>query len=338
MKRIPTLARALAVAACALVAVGAAGTARAVIVAPGYTVQEIALPDFAAGDVVVVGDALFVGVGAGFVGGLQSVVRLDASGVTVVAQGFQGLSGMTYDAAGDRLIVSDNALEAPGAVTGDTVYAIPNPLGAFPTPVAALGSELLPAGTLPGAADIELDPGDPTGGTLLVSDSVTNQVLRIALGSGAATPLQSTTGFAAGLAASADTLWFGELTFDATFTPDGTVSAVAMPGNGTATPLVSGLPGQYDLELAPDGTLVASAGDRLVRIDPLTGETTPIATGFGFATGLFVTADGSIWAIDGGFPGIAAVYRLTPVPAPGAAALLVLGAAGLARRARRSAR
>lgn len=91
----------------------AAPAARAVPIAPGYTVSEIALPDFAAGDVVVVGDALFVGAGPGFVGGAQSIVRIDAGGTTVVAQGFQGLGGIAYDAANDRLLVTDNALEAP---------------------------------------------------------------------------------------------------------------------------------------------------------------------------------------------------------------------------------
>jgi hypothetical protein len=320
--------------AAALAAALAPLAAHAVPVAPGYTIETITLPDFAAGDVVVVGDALFVGAGAGFVGGLQSVLRIDAGGTTVIAQGFQGLGGFAYDAANDRLIVSDNSLEAPGAVTGDTVYAIPAPLGAFPTPVAALGSELLAAGTLPGVGDIELDPTDPTGQTLLATDSLANQVLRIALGSGAVTPLQSTAGFAAGLATDGATLWFGEVAFDAQFNAVGTVSAVAMPGAGAASELVSDLPGQYDVELAGDGSLLATAGGTLVRIDPATGLATTIATGFGFATGLFA-ADGAIWVLDGGFPGVAAVYRLTAVPAPTTAPLLAAGLALLARRARR---
>lgn len=324
----------LAAACTALVA----PAAYAVPVAPGYTVSEIALPDFAAGDVVVVGDALFVGIGPGFVAGAQSILRIDASGETVIAQGFQGLGGIAYDATNDRLLVSDNALEAPGATTGDTVYAIPAPLGAFPVPVAALGSQLLAAGALPGVADIELDPADATGQTLLVTDSVANQVQRIALTSESATPtvLQATAGYAAGLVTDGATLWFGAVAYDAQWNPDGSVSAVAMPGAGAAAVLASGLPGQYDLELADDGSLLATAGGSLVRIDPTTGATTTVATGFGFATGLF-SADGSIWVLDGGFPPTQSVYRLTPVPAPAALPLLAVGLALLAQGARRAA-
>ena len=63
------------------------------ISAAGYTVTEIALPDFAQGDVVVADGALFVGVGPGFSGAAQSVVRIDGGGTTVVADGFNALSG-----------------------------------------------------------------------------------------------------------------------------------------------------------------------------------------------------------------------------------------------------
>jgi hypothetical protein len=331
MTKLRTLGFALATLASVALAPSAA---RALVIAPGYTVSEIALPDFAAGDVVVVGDALFVGIGPAFVGGLQSVLRIDAGGTTVIAQGFQGLGGFAYDAINDRLLVSDNALEAPGAITGDTVYGIPAPLGAFPTPAAAAGLALLPAGALPGVADIELDPSDASGNTLLATDSsATDRVLRIALGTGDVSVLQPIAGFAAGLAADASTIWFGGVAFDAEWNAIGTVSSVLQPGTGPATELVTGLPGQYDLEIASDGSLLATAGGALVRIDPGTGETTAVATGFGFATGLF-EADGTIWVLDGGFPGVASVFQLTPIPEPGTLALLGAGLALLARPAR----
>lgn len=331
MRRLKTLG--FAWAALASVAL-APPAARALVIAPGYTVNEIVLPDFAAGDVVVVGDALFVGIGPAFVGGLQSVLRIDAGGETVIAEGFQGLGGFAYDPVNDRLLVSDNALEAPGAVTGDTVYGIPAPLGAFPAPAAAAGLALLPAGALPGVADIELDPSDPSGNTLLATDSsATDRVLRIALATGDVSVLQPIAGFAAGLAADASTIWFGGVAFDAEWNAIGTISGVSQPGAGPASELATGLPGQYDLELASDGSLLATAGGALVRIDPLTGETTTVATGFGFATGLF-EADGSIWVLDGGFPGVASVFRLTPIPEPGTLALLFAGLALFARRAR----
>ena len=325
-----------ALAAALATALGAPAALHAAVIAPGYTLTEIALTDFAAGDVLAVGDALFVGVGPAFVGGQQSVLRIDADGTTVVATGFQGLGGMAYDAANDRLLISDNALEAPFAVTGDTLFAISAPLTRT-TAQAAVGSELFAAGTFAGLADIELDPSDASGDTLLATDSATNQVLRIALGAGTVTVLQATAGFAAGIASDGATLWYGEVTFDGSFQAIGTVSGVALPGTGTPAVLATGLPGQYDLEVASDGTLLATAGDRVVRIDPLTGETTTVASGFGFAAGLF-ERDGSIWVLDGGFPGVAAIYQLVPVPEPGVATLVALGLAALARRARGAAR
>ena len=310
----------------------------ATVIAPGYVVTEIALPDYAAGVVVVVGDALFVGIGAGFVGGSQSVLRIDAAGPTVVAQGFQALGGFAYDAVNDRLIVADNGLEAFGAITGDTVFAIPSPLGAFPTPAAAADLALLPAGALPGVADIVLDPSDPSRDTLLVTDSsATDRVLRIALGTGDVSALQPIAGFAAGLAADASTIWFGGVAFDAAWNAIGTVSRVPQPGVDPATEVATGLPGQYDLELASDGSLLSTSGGALVRIDPLTGETATVATGFGFATGLF-EAGGSIWVLDGGFPGVASVFRLTPIPEPGTLVLLGSGLALVGGRVRAAAR
>jgi hypothetical protein len=311
-----------------------AGTpARAVPIAPGYVVNEIALPDVAAGDVVVAGGALFVGVGPGFVGGAQSVLRIDAGGTTVVAAGFAGLSGFAFDAANDRLIVGDNALEGIGSTTGDTVYAIPSPLGSFPTPLSAPDLELLVSGSLPGVADIVLDPADPTGETLLVTDAVTGGVLRVDLASPSTTVIQATAGFAAGLAVDAATLFFGEVTFDAFFNAEGSVASVPLPGTGSPTGVASGLPGQYDLELEGAGTLLSTSGTDLVRIDPATGDVSVVATGFGFAAGLF-EEDGTIWVLDGGFPGIASVYQLVPVPAPGTALLLGLGLGLLAVRRR----
>ncbi|MDJ0867015.1 MAG: hypothetical protein QNK03_12960 [Myxococcota bacterium] len=308
---------ALAVAA----ALALSGPARA-ISAPGFTVTEIPLSDVAAGDVVVVGGALFVGIGPAFVGGSQSVVRIDGDGTTVVAEGFAGLSGFAYDAANDRLVVGDNAAEAPGATTGDTVYEILDPLGTFATPLVANDIELLASGTLPGVADIVLDPDDATGQTLLVTDSTTFDVRRVDLVAGTTTSIQGTTGFAAGLAVDAADLFFGEVQFvGANFVPDGAVSSVALPGTGNAALVTTGLPGQYDLELATDGSLLSTSGDSLLAIDLASGNVTTLATEFGFATGLF-ERDGTIWALDGGFPGVDVVYELVPVPEPGTAVTL----------------
>jgi hypothetical protein len=314
--------RSLRAAGAALpVALGLALEVGATVVAPGFSVTGIPLPDVAAGDVVAVGDALFVGVGPGFTGRAESVVRIDPSGTTVLAEGFNALAGFAYDAVNDRLLVGDNALEAPGAVTGDTIYAIPAPLGAFPTPLEAASLELLDAGSLPGVADLALDPVDASGQTLFATDSVTNEVLRVDLAGGSVAALQSTAGFAAGLAVDPDTLFFGEVSFDANFAAQGSLSAVPLPGDGAPALVTGDLPGQYDLEVGADGALLSTSGTELLRIDPVSGAATSLASGFGFAAGLF-ERDGVIWVLDGGFPGVPTVYQLEPVPEPAAAALV----------------
>jgi len=302
------------------------------ISAPGYTVTEIALPNFAQGDVVVAGGALFVGVGPGFSGAAQSVVRIDGGGTTVVADGFNALSGFAYDAVNDRLLVTDNADEAPGSETGDTLYGIAAPHGSFGTPLRARDIELLPAGSIPGISDIVLDPSDPTGNRVFVTDASegfppAGRVLAIDLSAASLSVVQSGLGYAAGLAANASTLFIGDLSG---FTFEGSVSSVSLPGaTGTRTAIVAGLGGLYDLELEASGSLLATAFGDLLRIDPATGATTTVAAGFGFATGLFEDT-GTIWVLDGGFPGAAKVFRLNAVPEPGTALLLAFAVGALA--------
>jgi hypothetical protein len=310
-----------------------AAQARA-ISAPGYTITEIALPGYAQGDVVVVGGALFVGIGPGFSGAAQSVLRIDGSGTTVVADGFNSLAGFAYDAVGDRLLVSDNGLEALGSETGDTLYTIASPLGSFATPLRAADVELLPAGSIPGIADIVLDPNDPN--RAFVSDASSSfppagRTLAIDLSTGALSVLQTGLGYAAGLAADAGTLFLGDVNG---FSFAGEVSAVVLPGaTGARAPVVGGLGGQYDLEVAADGSLLSTSLGDLLRIDPTTGVVTVVASGFGYATGLF-EADGTIWVLDGGFPGVPSVYRLEAVPEPGTLVLAGLGLAALSARRR----
>lgn len=319
---------------CGLMAVlWGAPDARA-ITAPGHTVTEIALPDFAQGDVVVVGDALFVGVGAGFSGAGQAVLRIDAGGTTVLADGFNSLAGFAYDPVGDRLLVGDNGIEAPGSETGDTLYTIASPLGSFVAPLRAADIALAPAGSVPGIADIVLDPNDPN--RAFVSDASSGfppagRTLAVDLSSGALSVLQSGLGYAAGLAADTGTLFLGDVNG---FTFAGEVSSVALPGaTGARTLVIGGLAGLYDLELAADGSLLATAFGELLRIDPATGTSSVVASGLGFATGLFEQG-GTIWLLDGGFPGVPTVYRLDAIPEPGTLVLCGLGCVALAARRR----
>lgn len=304
------------------------------ISAPGYTITEIALPGYAQGDVVVVGDALFVGSGPGFSGAGQSVLRIDANGTTVIADGFNSLAGFAYDPVGGRLLVGDNGLEALGSETGDTIYSIPSPLSSFGTPLRASDIALAPAGSVPGIADVVLDPNDPNRAFLSDASSSfppAGRTLVIDLSTGDLSVLQTGLGYAAGLAADAGTLFLGDVNG---FSFAGDVSAVALPGaTGARVPVAGGLGGQYDLEVAADGSLLSTSLGDLLRIDPTTGVVTVVATGFGYATGLF-EADGTIWVLDGGFPGVPSVYRLEAIPEPGTLVLAGLGIAALAARRR----
>ncbi len=315
------------------------GEVAATPVAAGYAVTTIATPGVATGGVVARSGVLLVGTG-GFGAGAQSVVRVEADGsATTIADGFNALSGFVYDAVNDRLIVGDNAGELAGAETGDTIYAIPDPFGRSGAALRARDLELLPAGTIAGAADVILDPTDPGGHHFFVSDSyfpfpgpadgklwVVDEVTR------AATAVQNGLGYAAGLAALGDRIFLGEV--DAS-TFAGRISSLALPAaNGARTLLAGALAGQGDLLIAADGSLLATAsgfgvGSFVLRIDPHTGEATTLASGFGYATAI-AEENGTIYVVDGDFAGLSHVFALTPVPEPASAALVLAGATAIA--------
>lgn len=318
----------------ALLAVLAAAPAGATIVAPGYAIGFIETPDVATGGVVVVGRARLVGVGS-FGGGAQSIVRIENGTTTTIATGFNALSGFVYDEANDRLIVGDNGLAAAGATTGDTIYAIPDPLGRL-TSVVADDVELLAPGSVPGVADVILDPNDPTGNTVFVSDAAfpSGSLSSIDLAAQAITTLQSPLGLGAGLAATADTLYLGELV-GAFPSFSGQIRTAALPdGSGPLSPLIDGLVGQFDLAIDADGNLLSSSSafggeSFLYRIDPVTGailET--VASGFDFA-GPIAERGRVLYVIEGGFSPGHRVIVLNPVPEPATSALFALGLAAL---------
>lgn len=307
--------------------------------APGYLVDTIDAGDVTTGGVAVEGGTVFVGVG-GF--GAQSVVRIDPDGtVTTLATGFSSLSGVEYDAINDRLLVGDNGLELSG-VTGDTLYGIPTPFATPGVVPVAASLELAPSGSIDGVADVILDPTDPTGMSLLVSDSEFpalpapqgGQLWSLDAGIGSVSVLQQGLGFSAGLAASSTTLFLGEADL---VTFEGVVSTLLLSNLGGApSVLSSGLPGQFDLALASDGTLLSTSLDQILGIDPVTGDVTGIASGFGFATGID-EEDGILYALDFGSN---TVFRFTPIPEPGTltAVAAMLAAVSVWRRRSRGVR
>lgn len=313
-----------------------ASPAAAIPVAPGYTVTTIATDERAVGDVIVVGGVVFVGQGDSGAG-TQSVVRIDGGTTTVLAEGFNALGGFVYDAVNDRLIVSDNGGNIPGAVTGDTVYGIDSPFAVAPTVVTAASVELLASGSVPGAADVALDPTDPTRNTLFISDTSeafppTGLLLEADLSLSTASVIQSGLAFSAGLATDSDTLYFGQALLD--FSGEVSTVPLSSPGDPLAV-LATGLPGQFDLELGTGDTVLATAGGELVAISTITGDFTTLATGFGFATTFGV--DGEVlYALDG-FPAGGdenLIWVFTPVPEPGTALLMGFGTAIMAWRGR----
>lgn len=329
-------------AACVLLltSMGHVGTAGAVPSGSGYAVSSITTPGPANGDVVVAGGALFVGIGGFGVGG-QSVVRIDGGGVTTLADGFNSLGGMIYDPVNDRLLTGDNGGEQGGAITGDTLYAIDDPFGSPGSPAAASTLELLPMGSVPGYSDIVLDPTDASGDTAIIGDASgsippNGQLLSVILSSGATSVLQSGLAFTAGLATDGSSVFFGESLLDFS----GQVSSVPVASATDPAALIAAIAlGQYDVELSGDGTLITSAGSQIVRVDPGTGSQTTVASGFGFATGLFEDESGVIYALDGFAPGFEdRVWVLTPVPEPTAALSFAVGLALLAGRRQSASR
>lgn len=270
-----------------LVLVGAAvGPAAAqVVAAAGYIFSSTVVSDTTQSCVAAGPGCWFVGIGAGFTGQGQAVVRITpAGGEQVVVDGLNSIGDCAYDASTDTLYVSDNGLEAVGAVTGDTVFAVPS--ASVATDLAAPGLELVPPGTISSAASVAVDAA----GAVYVGDSVGSGAGSVFKIPGGVTPpfIENAFDFTGGIAvdAAGDVYVAESLTsfenqisrFDAT---------------GTFQEFVSGPTfsyGSFDLAFLADGLLLISGafGGDVVALDVGDASLAAFASGLTFATGIAV--------------------------------------------------
>jgi hypothetical protein len=292
-------------AVCTLALLLAARVASAVTAAPGYAVRTIPTPLSVAGGVVARGGAVLVGQGS-FGAGLESVVRIDGGGTTTIATGFNSLGGFDLDAAG-TLYVVDNGGDLGGALTGDTVYAIPNALTRT-TPLAAVGAEVLPSGSVPTAQEVLV-----SGTGLLVADAAgpgVGKILKVV--GGVPTNLITGLDYLGGMAFLGRTLLVDDL--------DGGFSGNVLRYTATGTPLgalATGLPASYGL--AVDGTCNAlvsgefsfdCSSGRILAIPPGGGAPVTRATAFCSAGDLYFDgARDETLALDFGASAVTAICR-----------------------------
>lgn len=270
----------------AIAAVCAASVAEAAVtVAPGFKLRHIPTPGVVQGGVLRSGNAIFVGQGTYGAGG-ESIVRLDGTIATTVADGFGSLGGLDIDGAGtlyavDNCYVGDFGCST--ATTGDTLYGIPTAVSR--TTTAAAGTvEVLPAGSIPFASDPLVVPG-----AVLVSDSTGPGAGRIVKVVGnTSSNLVTGLDYTAGLALQGGTT---VLVGNSNFPTPGTIQKFTLAG-GAGGALATGLSGVYALAIENAGNVLATGGSAndfsstVVAIDSL-GVVTERARGFSFTGDLF---------------------------------------------------
>jgi hypothetical protein len=284
----------------------------AVVAASGYAVHTIATPDTVEGGVVRRGGAILVGQGPGFTAGAERIIRIDPSGPTTIATGFNSLGG--FDLAPDgTLYVVDNCFTGDGCgtpTTGDTVYAIPDALTRT-TAVTAAGHELVPAGTIPFAADVFVAPS----GAVLVSDAAGNGVGRVVkVTPGMATNLVGGLDLVGGITLAADgTLRIVDSILNPDFSTTGKVLEYKLDGTPLGT-LVGGLVGGFAAATDSAGNVLvsgigASGSSKVIAVAP-DGSLSDRATGFGFSGDIFFdAARDETLVLDFGVTDIVAICR-----------------------------
>jgi hypothetical protein len=292
--------------ALGLLAGGAEIGHAAVTAAPGWAVRSIPTPGLVQGGVIRHGDVIFVGQGPTFTGGAESVVRMEEGGSsTTIATGFNALGGFDLSAGG-TLYAVDNGLEAAGAVSGDTLYAVTDATTRTVS-LPAASAEVLPSGSIDAAQDVLVTPA-----AVLVSDAVGPGAGRVVQVVGTtATDLITGLDYTGGLALDGATLLVGNL--DGSFV--GSVQKYDLSGAAMGT-LVGGLSGSYAQVVDAAGDALVSGGftpdfssSTVVAVDPL-GVVTERARGFSFSGELFFdAARDETLVLDFGASAITAICR-----------------------------
>src|SRR5262245_3203198 len=291
-----------------VIGLAARPAASQVVPAAGYAAHTIATPGVVQGGVIRRGGAILVGQGSFGVGGEQ-VIRIDGGGSTTIATGFNSLGGIDLDPAG-TLYVTDNGGNLAGAATGDTLFAVANAL-TITSAVTAVGSEVVPAGSIPFAMDTLVLPD----GSILVSDAVGPGAGRVVRVSGSPAALSNfTTGldFLGGLALTAD----GRVLVD---NVDGSFVGAVLAYDQSGTPLGTvkgGLSGALAEVVDNDGNVLVSGGftgdfssSTVIAIAP-DGTVSERAHGFGFSGEMFFDASrDELLVLDFGVTHIDAICR-----------------------------
>lgn len=312
----------VAAAAALVVSSTASFSEAATVPAAGYLYTRNVLPQLTEGCIAPAAGGVYVGVGPTLSfpapGGTRSILFVSESGtVRTVATGLNSISDCSWDPAAGILYVTDSGQEFSGAVTGDTVFAIPGTSSA----AAVAGLELLPAGTIPYAFGIDF-----TDDGLVVSDATgsgTGRVLSVDLSG--LTPAVTT--FASGFDYTGGVLWSssGLLVAESVEPTFESVISSYLP-NGTLGSVFSGPTynhGSVDLARTPAGEIVVTGAPTLTKVTG-GGAATPLVTGLdggtgfdAFGGGVTVNAfTGRIDFLASSFSGAdddKSVHRLTPV-------------------------
>ncbi len=273
--------------AALLLTVMEASVAKAAITVPpgsGYIYTTLATGNTTQSCVATGPGGTFVGVGPGFAANANSVIQISESGIVrTVATGFNSLSDCAYDAENDILYVGDNADSADisGALTGDTVFAIPSASSALN--LTAVGLELLPADSLPAVAGLAVGAN----GNVLAADASgpgAGTVQKILVGGPSMSLFASGFDYTSGLAINpanngvlvAETLASFEAQITRLDSMGGFVSTLAGPSSAF---------GSYDLSYTHDGLLLATGTGSIASFNSV-GMQSTFASGFSFPTGI----------------------------------------------------